>query len=132
MDPFHLQVIRPACDQLLIEFLPEHANRGSYFVFNLLDGPMDIGEREIEAFYTQKQAVQWLVDTLYDVQNALPESKFLMLILEEVISVPDIIFDSTVTHANIEAVYGTISPYRGRVKAGEMIVVRNQLIASVA
>lgn len=129
---FGEQIIRELYQRHLIKLLPEHVNRGNYFVFNLLDGHVDIGEQQTETFYTQKQAVQWLVDTLYEVQGQLPESKFLMLVLEELISVPDIVFDSMVTYTNLEAAYGTISPYRGRVKAGEMIVVRDRLIDSVA
>lgn len=129
---FGEEVIRRVYAQRLIELLPEHADRGEEMMFNLLDGHIDMGEHTTADFLIRIKAMQWLVDTLYQEEKRLPESKLLVTVLEDIITVPNIVFDSTVTYANLQTAYDDLSPYRGRVKAGEVIIARDRLIDSVA
>ncbi|MGH1338610.1 MAG: HD family phosphohydrolase [Aureispira sp.] len=116
----------------LIQLEQEAIEKGEDFVFQLLDGNVDLGEHTLEDVYTEKQAIQWLVDTLHQVENRLPEFKFLFNVLEKTIDAPNIALDSSMTAKKLQAAYNSISPYRGMVKAGEAIVMRDRLIDSVA
>lgn len=129
---FGYQAIGEIYKRRLIRLEPEDLAKGEEFVFQLLDGNIDLGEHTLEDVYTQKQAIQWLVDTLHQVERRLPEFKFLFEVLEKIVSVPNIAIDSNMTAKNLEAAYNSISPYRGMVKAGESIVMRDRLIDSVA
>lgn len=129
---FGYQVIDKIYTTHLIKLQAEDLKKGEEFVFQLLDGNVDLGEHTLDDVYTQKQAIQWLVDTLHQVEKRLPEFKFLFNILEKIVSVPNITIDSSMTAKKLQAAFNGISPYRGMVKAGESIIMRDHLIDSVA
>ncbi len=115
----------------LIEIEEEHLARGDGFVFELLDGNIDLGEYTANDVLTPSAAMQILVDTLYLVEEELTESKFLLNILEPILETANITFDSVVTDKSREDAFKNISPYRGMVKAGESIITRDRLIDSI-
>lgn len=129
---FGYEAIEKVYTTRLIEVEEAAEDSGDAFIFQLLDGNVDLGEHTLEDVYTQKQAIQWLVDTLHQVEKRLPEFKFLFNVLEKIVSVPNVTIDSSMTAKKIEAAYNSISPHRGMVKAGEVIVMRDRLIDSVA
>ncbi len=128
---FGYEVIGEIYGRQLIR-LAEDSVAEEVFVFQLLDGNVDLGEHTLQDVYTEKEAIQWLVDTLHQVERRLPEFKFLFNVLEKIVTVPSITLDSSMTAKNLQLAYNNISPYRGMVKAGESIVMRDRLIDSVA
>ncbi len=129
---FGYKVIEEIYTTRLIALEEEDLAKGEQFVFELLDGNVDLGAHTLEDVYTQKQAIQWLVDTLHQMEDELPEFKFLFEVLEKIVSVPNVVLDQDMTSKQLQAAYNDISPYRGMVKAGEAIVMRDRLIDSVA
>lgn len=115
----------------LINIKPEKIQGEEAFVFELLDGNIDLGEYTTDDVFTPKSVMQFLVDTLSNNTEVLPESKFLLDILEQSIKVPNIIFDSVVTAKSRADAFNNIAPSRGMVSAGDMIVSRDRLIDSV-
>lgn len=128
---FGLEVIDRVYSQRLIRLKTEHAEEEEGFVFELLDGNLDLGEHSTKDVLTRKAAMQFLVDTLYSVEEQFTESKFLFDILETVLAMPNVVFDSVVTQKSREDALNNISPYRGMVKAGDPIITRDRLIDSV-
>ncbi|BDS11367.1 HD family phosphohydrolase [Aureispira anguillae] len=128
---FGFDVLDHVYHKRLIELQSEHAEQEDIFVFELLDGNVDLGEHTTADVLTNKAAMQFLVDTLYSVEEALTESKFLFDILEEIIAIPNVVFDSIVTAKSRQAAFNSISPYRGMVKAGDPIITKDRLIDSV-
>ncbi|WMX12145.1 MULTISPECIES: HD family phosphohydrolase [unclassified Aureispira] len=128
---FGLEVLDKIYTKRLIELEPKHREQKENFVFDLLDGNVDLGEFSVQDVYTNKAAIQFLVDTLYSVEDELTESKFLSDLLEQILVVPNITFDSIVTQKSLEDAFNSVSPYRGMVKAGDPIVTRDRLIDSI-
>lgn len=129
---FGLEVLDQIYAKRLIELQPEHLEQEEVFVFELLDGNVALGEYTVQDVFTNKAAIQFLVDTLYSVEENLTESKFLSDLLEQILVVPNIVFDSVVTRKSLENAFNSVSPYRGMVKAGDPIITRDRLIDSVA
>lgn len=129
---FGLDVLDRVYTKRLIELRPEHIEQEGDFVFELLDANVDLGEYTTQDFFTNKAAIQFLVDTLYSVEEKLTESKFLSDLLEQILVVPNITYDSIVTRKSLENAFNAVSPYRGMVKAGDPIITRDRLIDSVA
>jgi putative nucleotidyltransferase with HDIG domain len=129
---FGLEVLDRIYTKRLIELQPEHIELEESFVFELLDANVDLGEYAVQDVFTNKAAIQFLVDTLYSVEEDLTEFKFLSDLLEEILVVPNIVFDSVVTSKSLEHAFNSVSPYRGMVKAGDPIITRDRLIDSVA
>ncbi|MBL4649680.1 MAG: HDIG domain-containing protein [Aureispira sp.] len=129
---FGLDVLDRIYAKRLIDLGPEHIEEEGDFVFELLDANVALGEYTVQDVFTNKAAIQFLVDTLYSVEEVLTESKFLSDLLEQILVVPNITFDSVVTRKSLENAFNSVSPYRGMVKAGESIITRDRLIDSVA
>ena len=132
---FGLNVLDRIYEKRLIELRPEHIEEEGDFVFELLgalDANVDLGEYRVQDVFTNKSAIQFLVDTLYSVEESLTESKFLSNLLEQILVVPNVTFDTVVTRKSLENAFNSVSPYRGMVKAGDPIITRDRLIDSVA
>ncbi|CAA6822570.1 MAG: Membrane protein containing HD superfamily hydrolase domain, YQFF ortholog [uncultured Aureispira sp.] len=129
---FGLDVLDRIYTKRLIVLEPEHLEEEGNFVFELLDANVDLGEYAVQDVFTNKAAIQFLVDTLYSVEEELTESKFLSDMLEQILMVPNVTFDSVVTRKSLENAFNSVSPYRGMVKAGDPIITRDRLIDSVA
>lgn len=129
---FGLEVLDRIYTKRLIELEPAHIKQEENFVFELLDGNVALGEYKVEDVFTNKAAIQFLVDTLYAVEEDITESKFLSDLLEQILLVPNITFDSVVTRKSLENAFNSVSPYRGMVKAGDPIITRDRLIDSIA
>ena len=99
-------------------------------VFHLLDGHVDLGEFTAKDFLSHKDAIQFLLDTLHQVEDQIVEYKFIFSILENVLETPNIRFDSLMTAKSRADIIANISPYRGMVNVGDLIVTRDQLIDS--
>jgi len=129
---FGLGVLEHIYNKRLIKLKEEHREKGDDLVFHLLDGNMDLGEYSPQSdLLTHKEAMQFLVDTLHAVEDELEEYKFIFSILENVLEVPNVVFDSVVTNKSKADAVNNISPYRGMVEVGELMVTRDQLIDSV-
>lgn len=127
---FGLEVLDQIYTKRLIELEAEHLEQED-IVFELLDGNIALGEYSVQDVFTNKSAIQFLVDTLYSVEEKLTESKFLSDLLERILVVPNITFDSIVTKKSLEEAFNSVSPYRGMVKAGDPIVTKDRLIDSI-
>ena len=112
----------------LIDFPANLELHEDSIVFELLDGNIGLGEFSSNDVMTQRTATQFVVDELYSVKEKLNDSKFLLEILENILEVPNITFDSVVTNKSRIEAFNNISPYRGMVKAGDPIVSRNRII----
>jgi putative nucleotidyltransferase with HDIG domain len=128
---FGFDVLDRIYTKRLIELKPEHIEQEGNFVFELLNANVALGEYAVQDVFTNKAAIQFLVDTLYSVEEVLTESKFLSDLLEQILVVPNITFDSVVTRKSLENAFNSVSPYRGMVKAGDPIITRDRLIDSV-
>lgn len=129
---FGIDVLNHIYSKRLISLKPEHEEIEDAFVFELLDGNIDLGEHTTGDVFTKKSAMQFLIDTLSSVQEELTEFKFLFDELEKILTVPNVTFDSVVTRKSLEDAFNRVSPYRGMVKAGDPIIIRDRLIDSVA
>jgi hypothetical protein len=129
---FGLEVLTQIYKKRLIELEPGHLEQKESFVFELLDDNVALGEYTVQDVFTNKAAIQFLVDTLYSVEKDLTESKFLSDLLEQILVVPNITFDSVVTRKSLENAFNSVSPYRGMVKAGDPIITKDRLIDSIA
>lgn len=128
---FGVQVLEHVYNKRLISVNQKHLPKEEALVFALLDGNIDLGEYTLKDVWTEKSAMQFVVDTLYKAEEELTESKFLFNILEGIIAVPNISYDSVVTTKSQEDAFKNVSPYRGMIKAGESIVTRDLLIDSI-
>jgi len=129
---FGLSVLTHIYNKRLITIKEGHKPQEGVFVFELLDGNIDLGEYTSNDILTHVAAVQIVVDTLYSVEDELTESKFLLDILENILEQPNITFDSVYTDKSRQEAFNNVSPHRGMVKEGESIITRNRLIDSVA
>ncbi|MCH2022920.1 MAG: HDIG domain-containing protein [Saprospiraceae bacterium] len=123
-----LKLLNHIYDKRLIDFPVDLEFHEDSIVFELLDGNIGLGEYSSNDVMTQKIAIQYVVDELYSVRDQLTNSKFLLEILETILEVPNITFDSIVTNKSRTEAFNNISPYRGMVKAGDPIVSRNRII----
>ncbi|MCP4443097.1 MAG: HDIG domain-containing protein [Aureispira sp.] len=113
----------------IIEVAALHQAKGDEFVFELLDASVDLGEHSLDDVLTAKEASQILVDT-FTLSPTDPYSKLTFDLLKEVISVPNIYFDDLITEKNKQNTLNNLSPFRGMVKTGDLVVMRDQLIDS--
>lgn len=128
---FGFTVLEVIYTERLLQVHPKHQDRENELVFALLDGNIELGEYTEQDLLTYKEAIQFLVDTLHVEEDNIQHSQLLAELLEEVLQVPNVVYDSVVTSKSVKEALETISPYMGMVKAGEPIVTRDRLIDSV-
>lgn len=124
-----LGIIDYLYEQKIITVAIPHQAKGEEFVFELLDASVNLGERTLEDVLTAKEASQILVDT-FSLSPTDPYSKLTFDLLTEVISIPNIYFDDLITEKNKQKTLNSLSPFRGMVKTGDLVVMRDQLIDS--
>ncbi len=118
------RLLRRLFERGIISPAPEHADKGKTFVINLIAGNTS-QRRTLEYFYTEKSAQALLVDSLPS--SGLAEPDYLYPILEKMI-VPNISYDAVVSENFRREMLSAIPEYRGMVKKGEPIVMRNGIV----
>ena len=104
----------------IIERANAHQDKDGNFTIHLIEGATT-QERRIGRFLTVPEAMQAVSDTLSSSQ--LAEAEFLYPLLEEHVR-PNIIFNDTLTERSWEDQMAQVSPTRGMVKKGDLIVTR--------
>lgn len=127
---FGINLIDAIYQQKYIRLKESHKEKRN-FTFHLLDGHIDLGEHNRDDVLTRKEVLQFLVDTLHEVEDKMPAYKFMFTILESTLQIPNITFDSLFTANTKQEAIASISPSRGMVNIGELIVTQDQLIDSV-
>jgi cyclic-di-AMP phosphodiesterase PgpH len=114
----------------IIRVEPQHENRNNIASFKLIENQIDLGEFNSNDFYDVKRAAQFVVDTLEKLKMSIPKSNILLGIMDELVQVPDIYFDADLSKKNKELALKNLSPVRDKVKAGELIIRKGELIDS--
>ena len=94
----------------------------------LMNGPLDIGQRSVDELYTSKRALQYLIDQIYDSSLNSDISADLLRVLEDILRLPNVFFDETLTEQMKNRALTAISPYLGKIDEGQVIVRRGQII----
>lgn len=122
-------------DKIYLDFnvleLSEQHKTNPTFVFELIQGRFDMGERSPAEFFSPKQALQFIVDTLQKAEKQGFKSDLLLNALEECVTTANIVYDENLTQKRKQSALQNLSPYQGLVKAGEPIAVRNGWIDTV-
>lgn len=118
------RLLRHLLERGIIRPAPEHADKGKTFVIHLIKGNTSY-QQTLEYFYTEKTAAAVLIDSLP--ASRLQSPDFLYPILERMI-VPNITYDAAVTENFRQEMLAGVPEFRGIVKKGEMIVMRNGII----
>ncbi len=104
----------------VIALAPEHQEAGEGFTINLIEGSTT-QERLASSFLTLPDARQQVSDTLFN--SSLAEPDFLYPLMEEHLQ-PNIVYNDTLTERFREDMLATVSPTRGMVRRGDLIVPR--------
>lgn len=108
----------------IVQLSPEHTTADQKFVINVVKGNT-IFKRTLSGFYKPAQAVAELDEYAKENADVLPAA-VLELLKSEL--VPNITFDETRTKAMLEDALGNVSPSRGLVSQGEVIVQKGGLV----
>lgn len=118
-------------DRKIIELHDDHKGQ-TRLVFELLSGHNNLGEHTPGEYNSPKQALQFVIDTLHQVEPRFQQPYFgwLRNALEEAAIVANIVCDTVLTQKNKTEVLQNVSAYEGLVRAGTPIAVRNGWIDS--
>ncbi len=111
-------------DKGVIELAEEHREKGRDFVINIVAGNTSY-KRTLEYFFTEQEAAEWLSDSLP--YSSLEEPDFLYALLEDHIR-PNITYNAPLTQKLEREMLSEVSPMRGMVREGELIVQRGASI----
>jgi len=118
------RLLRRLYERGIISVLPEHAEKGKTFVINVISGNVS-SQQTLEYFYTEKSALDFLIDSLP--ASGLSEPDFLYPLLEKSIQ-PNLGYDAKLTEDFRQEMLSGISEYRGMVNKGELLVARNSIV----
>jgi len=108
----------------IVQLAPEHAAADQKFVINVVKGNTTF-KRTLSGFYKPDQALLLVDDFARQNPTDLPEQ---VVSLVKASIVPNIIYDEARTKAMLEDAIGNISPSRGLVAQGELIVQKGNLV----
>ncbi len=127
-----LETVRKACHEILVKIYskgilslsPEHASVDENFVINLVQGN-SFSHRTRSGFYLPEQAEAALRVLFSKEKPSLPPS--LLPLLETALS-PNITYDEKRTQTMLEDAMSAVSPTRGLVSHGDIIVKKGNLV----
>ena len=97
----------------------------------LMSGPLDLGQRSVDDFYTPRKALQYLIDQIYDSSIDGSIAPQLLKVLEDFLKLSNVVYDSVLTDQMKERATMAISPYLGKMDEGTIIVRRGQVIDKI-
>jgi len=127
-----LRLLDRLYDKHIIKTEASHERKNNSIPFRLIENQTELGEFSSNDFIDVKKATQIIVDSIDRVKNTLPNSNELLNILAELIQEPDIRYDAEITRKNKEFAIKNLSPVRDKIKAGELIIKKGELVDSVA
>lgn len=125
-----LQLIEKIYTSHIIKIEAAHERRNNSVSFRLIENQLELGEFTSNDFVDIKKATQIIIDSIDRVKFSLKNSELLLNLLAESVQVPDIQFDADLTRKNKELAIQNLSPVRDKIKAGELIVKKGELIDS--
>jgi len=108
----------------VIALAEAHQDKGKDFVINIVEGNTTY-KRTLEYYFTPHQAAEWLSDSLP--YSSLKEPDFLYALLEDHIR-PNLTYNAQLTQKLEREMLDAVSPTRGMVREGELIVQRGATI----
>ncbi|MCU0348115.1 MAG: HDIG domain-containing protein [Saprospiraceae bacterium] len=108
----------------VLQLAPDHANADEKFVVNIVKGNTTF-KRTISSFYKPDKAIAAVDDFAKRNQNTLPNAVVALL---KTAVVPNITFDEARTKAMLDDALSSVSPSRGLVSQGELIVQKGNLV----
>ena len=116
----------------IIKTEASHERKNNSIPFRVIENQTELGEFSSNDFIDLKKATQLIVDSIDRAKNTVPNSNELLNILAELIQEPDIRFDPEITRKNKELAIKNLSPVRDKIKAGELIIKKGELVDSIA
>jgi hypothetical protein len=110
--------------QGIIQLAPEHQNKGSDFVINLVQGNTT-RQQTLEYFLNLESARTLLADTLYSIN--LQERDFLYPLLENALQ-PDILYNRELTDKFVQEALAGVATTQGMVRQGQILVLRGNVV----
>jgi putative nucleotidyltransferase with HDIG domain len=127
-----LRLLDGLYDKHIIKTEASHERKNNSIPFRLIENQTELGEFSSNDFIDVKKATQIIVDSIDRVKNTLPNGNELLNILAELIQEPDIRYDAEITRKNKELAVKNLSPVRDKIKAGELIIKKGELVDSIA
>jgi len=119
-------------EQHIIELASQHQAEGKELQFRLIEQQVELGEHQALDFLSQREAAQIVVDSLGQLPQSSEQTELLLALLDSLMAQADINYDASLTAKNKALAIDNVSLTRGMVKAGELIIRRNELVDSTA
>jgi putative nucleotidyltransferase with HDIG domain len=116
----------------IVKIEASHDRKNNSIPFILIENQTERGEYTANDFIDVKKATQIIVDSLDKVNAVLANSNQLLSILADLVQEPDIRYDADLTRKNKENAIKNLSPVRDKIKAGELIIKKGELVDSIA
>ena len=127
-----LQLLDGLYKKHIIKTEASHERKNNSIPFRLIENQTELGEFSSNDIIDIKKATQIIVDSIDRVKNTISNSNELLNILAELIQEPDIRYDPEITRKNKELAIKNLSPVRDKIKAGELIIKKGELVDSIA
>lgn len=125
-----LSLIEKVYEKGLLRIAPEHQDREEFTFFMLENNVAE--ERSAEEFFSPKEALQKMVDSLHSNAKVANNNRFLLPLLESAFAQANIKYAEELSQRLQKEQLEAASASRGMVKAGDMIVMRDAIIDSTA
>ena len=129
---FGLRLLDNLYKKHIIKIEASHDRKSNSIPFKLIDNQLEVGEFTSNDFIELKKATEMIVDSIDRIKVFLPKSDQLLNLLVESIQESDISYDAELTRKNKELAIRNLSPVRDKIKAGELIIKKGELVDSIA
>ncbi len=129
---FGLNLISKLYEKHIVKIEAAHERKNNSIAFRVIENQLELGEFTAKDFIDVKKATQIVVDSIDKVRAVTANTEILLSLLSEVVQVPDIKFDADLTKKNKDLAIKNLSPVRDKIKAGELIIRRGEIVDSIA